>query len=199
MAPATVISPAVLRDPITKVPAVMTERSEAATVMVPAPPATLMDLAPLTSKETVPEAPALTEPEKETSFAVMEMGELVDEIEVEPALVTLPVPSVVMVTPVVPIAFAFRVIAPFEPDDVCRIKELPETRLEVVIVPLPVRVSIPLVEEMAPDVPIVAEAPVVVMEKLPPTVEVPSVTAPAFVIKAMPGFPVLALRIVAAV
>lgn len=72
--------------------------------MPPAPP-TEIDLLPLGKRVTVPDAPALTVPEKATSLAVMEIGALVDEIDLVAAFVTLPVPSVVIVTPVVPVAF----------------------------------------------------------------------------------------------
>lgn len=69
----------------------------------------------------------------------------------------------------------------------------------MVIFPLAVKVRVPLVETSVPDVPILAEAPVVVTEKLPPTVDVPRVTAPVFVIKAVLVPPVLTVRLEAAV
>lgn len=69
----------------------------------------------------------------------------------------------------------------------------------MVIVPLPVRVSVPFVEVTVPEVPIVADAPVVVMDKLPPTEDVPIKTAPALLMSAVPGLPVLALTVEAAV
>jgi len=52
---------------------------------------------------------------------------------------------------------------------------------------------------MAPEVPMLAEAPVVVTEKLPPTVDVPRVTAPALEMSAVPAPPVLAVSVVAAI
>jgi len=102
---ATVKPPVLAVVPTTRVPAVIAERSAATTEKVPPAPATEMDLLPFGSSVTVPVAPALTVPEKVTSSAVIDMGELVLEIDFDVALVTLPVPSVVMVTPVVPVAF----------------------------------------------------------------------------------------------
>lgn len=142
--------------------------------------------------------PLLTDPENATSFAVM-VTAIEEEIEVETALVTLPVPSVVIVTLLEPVALALRLTAPLEPDDVCNINVLADTVLDVVMVPLAVSVRLPKVDVIFPEVPIVAEAPVVVTEKLPPTVEAPSVTAPALVMVAVPGLPVLAVKILAAV
>lgn len=172
----------------------MADRSADWTLNVPPAEPTVIDLAPLGRRESVPE-PALTVPEKETSLAVMVIAELVLEIEVEPALVTLPVPSVVIVTPVVPVALALRAIEPLEPDEVCNTSELPEKAFEAVMVPLAVRVKVPLVDVMLPEVPIVAEALVVVIEKLPPTVDVPSVTAPVLLTSAVAEPPALAVRI----
>lgn len=123
--------------------------------------------------------PALTVPENATSFAVIVMAELVLEMEVEPALVTLPVPSVVIVTPLVPVALALRVMEPLEPEDVCNTNELPEKACEAVIVPLAVRVSVPLVDVITPVVPMLADAPVVVMERSLPTIDVSIIVAPA--------------------
>jgi hypothetical protein len=122
----------------------------------------------------------LTVPENATSLALIEIGALVVEIEVETALVTFP--SAEIVTPVGPVTLALSVTAPLEPDDVCKTTALPDRACEAVIVPLPVSVRVPFVEVIAPLVPMVAEAPVVVMERLPPTVEVPSVTAPVLLI-----------------
>ncbi len=157
-----------------------------------------MDFAPFGSNVTLL-VPALTAPEKLISLAVIEIAELVvDRVPVAP-LVTLPVPSVVIVTPLVPVAELLMTIAALEPDDVCSTNVLPEMALEVVIVPVAVRVRVPLVEVTVPDVPMVAEAPVVVMEKAPPTLEVPIVTAPALLTSAVPGLPALAVMVVAAV
>lgn len=184
--------------PIITVPAVILARSADVTLNVLPVLPTEMDLFPLGIRDTRL-FPALTDPEKLTSLAVIVIGAFVVDIEVEPALVTLPVPLVVMVTPVVPVALALSATAPFEPDDVCSTNELPDRVLDVVMVPLPVNVRMPLVEVMAPDVPMVAEAPVVVMEKLPPTVDVLIVTAPLLTMLAVPGLPVLALSSGAAV
>lgn len=176
----------------------MADRSADCTLKVPPAEPTVIDFEPLGSSVTVL-VPALTVPEKATSFAVMVTAELVLEMDVEPAFVTLPVPSVVIVTPVVPVALAFRVIAPLEPEDVWSTNALPERALEAVMVPLPVRVSMPLVEVMDPDVPMVAEAPVVVTEKLPPIVDVPMSKAPVLLISAVAEPPVFAVRVPAAV
>lgn len=127
------------------------------------------------------------------------MRELVEDMEVAPALVTLPVPSVAIVTPLVPVASALSTMPPLEPEDVCNIKELLDKALDAVMVPLAVSVSIPLVDVTAPDVPMVAEAPVVVMEKVLPTVDVPIMTAPALLTSAVPGLPELTVIVEAAV
>ena len=74
-----------------------------------------------------------------------------------------------------------RVIEPLLPDDVVSTRTLPEMSLDVVIVPLPISVRVPLVDVTAPDVAMVAEPPVVVIEKSPPTVEAARVTAPLLV------------------
>lgn len=197
-APETVKPPATLRLPITSEPAVTALMSAVVTVNVPAPPATVIDLEPFGMSETVP-FPALTVPEKATSLAVIVIAEFVLDIEVETAFVTLPVPSVVIVTPVEPVTSAFIVTAPLEPEDVCRVKALPKSTCELVIEPLPVRLSVPLLEVRAPDVPIVADAPVVVTEKLPPTDDVPISTAPVLLISAVPVPPVFAVMVEAAV
>ena len=89
------------------------------------PPAepTVMDLAPLGNKVTVPNPePPLTVPEKATSLAVMVTEVTKLEMEVEAALVTLPVPSVVMAI-LPPVALALRVMSPLEPEEVCSIKD----------------------------------------------------------------------------
>ncbi len=191
--PPIVRSPSCAPVPTTKVPAVMADRSDESTVNVPPAEPTVIDVVPFGRRETVL-VPALTVPEKATSFAVMVMAELVLEMDVEPALVTLPVPSVVIVTPVVPVAFAFRVIAPLDPEEVCNTKELPERALDAVMVPLAVSVSVPLVDVTAPVVPMVAEVPVVVMERLPPTIDVSIIVLPALVTKPAPLPPVLTLK-----
>lgn len=68
---------------------------------VPPAEATVMDLAPFGNSDTVP-LPAFTVPPKETSLAVMETAEFV--VAIEPLVcVKLPVPSVVIVTPLVPV------------------------------------------------------------------------------------------------
>ncbi len=125
--------PATARLPITNVPAVIAARSDAATVIVPAPPATVIDLLPLGVMETVP-VPAFTVPENVTSLAVIVIAVFVDDIDVAPALVTLPVPFVVRLTPFAPKMLLLAVMAPL--DDVTRDKVLPELRApETVILP----------------------------------------------------------------
>ena len=52
------------------------------------------------------------------------------------------------------------------------------------MVPLAISVRVPLLEVTVPDVPMLAEAPVVVTEKLPPTADVLKVVAPALVMNA---------------
>ncbi len=73
------------------------------------------------------------------------------------------------------------VTEPFDPTDVIKASALPDKVLEAVIVPLAVNVNVPLVDVMAPLVPRVAEPPVVVTEKSPPTEDAARVTAPALV------------------
>ena len=166
--------------PTTRVPAVIADRSDESTVNVPPAPATEIDLLPFGFSVTVP-VPAPIVPENATSLAVMVTAELVVLMDLVEALVTLPVPSVVIVTPVVPVTFWLSVTEPLEPEDVVKTTALPEMLLEVVMVPLAVSVSVPLVEVIRPLVPRVAEPPVVVTEKSPPTEEAASVSAPAFV------------------
>jgi len=83
------------------------------------------------------------------------------------------------------------VTAPLEPDDVCKTSELPESALDVVILPLAVNVSVPAVDVTVPDVPMLAEAPVVVTENAPFTVDVPSVRATALERKAVDALTVI--------
>lgn len=180
-APPTVNPPATVVLPIAKVLAVTAAMSDVVTLNVPPAEPTEIDFAPFGIRLTVPE-PALTVPEKVTSLAVMVIIWLpVDEIEVETALVTLPVPSVVMSTLTTLVALALRIMLPFDPEDVCNATPVdPERVLDAVIVPLPVRVRIPPAVT-TPVVPIVADAPVVVMERLPPTMDVSMIVAPALV------------------
>ena len=166
--------------PIVSVPAVIADRSAATTEKVPPAPATEIDLLPFGKRVTVP-TPALTVPEKVTSLAVMLIDAFVEEMDLVAALVTLPVPSVVMVTPVVPVAFWLSVTEPLEPVEVLKVKALPEMTLDVVMLPLAVRVKVPFVEVTFPLVPILAEPPVVTTEKSPPTEDAAIVRAPALV------------------
>ncbi len=124
----------------------------------------------------------------------MLIGALVEEMEVETALVTFPVPSAVIVTPLVPVTLLLRVISPLEPDDVVRRTMFPLGRPVTERVPLAVRLRVPLVETALLATFRLAEAPVVVTEKLPPTTDEPSVVAPALEISAVPGLLVFALN-----
>lgn len=85
-----------------RVPAVIALKSDDKTLNVPPAPATEIDFVPLGRSVTVL-VPALTVPENATSLAVIVIGALVLEMDLVAALVTLPVPSVVIVTPVVPV------------------------------------------------------------------------------------------------
>ena len=151
---AAIVSPPVCEVvPMIRVPAVKKVRSEGMTLKVPPEPLTEMDLAPFGSTDMVP-LPALSAALREISLAVIVIGELVvDRVPVVP-FVKLPVPSVVMVTPVVPVTAWFNVMVPFEPDDVCMFMAAPETALDVVILPLAISVTVPVV---------VVKLPVVVM------------------------------------
>lgn len=194
----TVIALPRVVEPMIRVPAVTAAKSAEAILNVPLAPAMPTVWVPLGLKVTLP-LPALMVPDKLTSLAVMVIAEFVEEMDVDTALVTLPVPSVVMVTLFVPVALALSVTLPFEPDDVCNTSVLPERALEAVIVPLPVRLSAPVADVTVPEVPMVAEAPVVVTVKLPPTDDVPIMSVPVSLMSAVPLPPELAVRVVVAV
>ena len=147
--PSTVKPPVFTVLPTTSEPAVIALKSAAVILKVALEPATEIDLLPLGSRVTVPLL-AFTDPLNCTSFAVIIMGELVELIAVEPAFVTLPVPSVVNVTPPVPDTFPFNVIDPLEPDDVCRVTVPAEIVLDVVIDPLVVNCTDPDAAVTAP-------------------------------------------------
>lgn len=186
--------------PTTRVPAVMADRSEDATENVPPVPPTEMDLAPLGLSVTVLPPVALTEPENVTSLAVINILQLPQVRLVDPALVTLPVPSVVIVRlPPLAVVSAFRVTLPFDPEEVCSTTDAPKRALDAVMVPLALKVRVAVEEVTEPEVPMVAEAPVVVTEKLPAIDDPPRVTAPALVISAVPVDVLLAVNVVAAV
>lgn len=68
----------------------------------------------------------------------------------------------------------------------------PDIMLLAVTLPVGVRVRVPLVEVIFPDVPMLAEPPVVATEKSLPTVDAESVIEPALVTKAVPEPPVVA-------
>lgn len=175
------------------VPAVIAERSLLVTENVEPVEPTEIALAPFGWSVTKL-VPALTVPENETSLAVMVIGEFVVLIDLVAALVTLPAPSVVIVTPPVPVTLPFKVIEPPEPEDVCRTTVFPDMvrGLKTVMVPLAASVTAPLVDVTFPVMPRVAEAPVVVTEKSPPTDEVVRKIAPALLMYAAPELPVLA-------
>lgn len=196
-APPTVKPPACDVVPTINVPAVMAAMSDAATENVPPAAAYEMDFAPFGISEMVP-LPALTVPENVTSLAVMVIGALVVDMALLTPFVTLPVPSVVIVIPVVPVALALRATVPLLPEDVVNNSALPDNALEAVRLPFVVRVSVPVLEVIAPVVVRLAEAPVVVKENVLPTVEAPILTAPAFVTKAVPELVVFTVRLVVA-
>lgn len=186
--------------PIIRVVVAIAARSAAVTEKVPPVPLTEMDLFPFGRRLTL--KPPTSVPENATSLAVIVM--LLLEICVETALVTLPVPSVVMfILPLFAVALALTAMVPLEPEEVVSVRVLPVDPamrvLEIVMLPLAVRDMLPRVVVIAPEVPKLAEAPVVVIDKLVPTVEVPRVTAPAFVISAVAGLPLLTVRMLAAV
>lgn len=200
-APATFTAPPMVKPPACdvvptiRVPAVIAPMSDAAIENVPPVEENETDFAPFGTRVTVP-LPALSVPERVTSLAVIDMGVLPDvEIALDAPLVKLPVPSVVAVIPVVPVAFAFKAMVPLLPDDVVNTRELPESALEAVRLPFVVIVSVPALDVMAPVVVRLAEAPVVVKENVLPTVEAPTLTAPALVTKAVPPLPEFAVRL----
>lgn len=144
--------------PITNVPAVIAAWSAAVTVNVAAPAPTLIDLAPLGCSVTVP-LPALTVPEKTTSFAVIVIGAFVVLMAVETALVTLPVVAVVIVTPVVPVALAFSCTSPLTEVAVLKLSRFDDKALLIVMLPAVEMSSVP----DAVTVPLVAKVPAAVV------------------------------------
>lgn len=169
----------------------MAARLDDVTLNVPVLAATATACAPFGSNATEPLDPALTEPEKITLLAVMAICEPLVEIEVDTALVTLPVPFVVMVMLFVAVTLALRAIVPLEPNDVWRNTSLPDTVLEVVILPAAISASCPFVDATVPEVPMLPA--VVVMVKLPPTEDVPRTTEVEVCTSAVP-VPVLTER-----
>jgi hypothetical protein len=111
-------------------------------------------------------------------------------MDVETAFDTLPVPSVARYTPSVPVALAFRVILPLEPDCVWNSSERAEKGLDPVILPLAVKFKSPLVDVTAPVVVMWADEPVVVRLRVCPVVDVPKATAPTLVMSAVEATPV---------
>jgi len=182
-------------EPTIRVPAVMAERSVDVTLNISPPPPTEIDLLPFGIRLTVPE-PAFTLPANDTSLAVIVMGELVEDIEVDTTFVTLPVPFVEMVTPVVPVAFALIAILPLAPEYVCKTSELPDTAL-LRLSPTALRVKVPFVEVIAPDVASENSELGAVMVKVLPTEEAPTVKVLVrlLIIKAVPGLPVFAVTV----
>lgn len=73
------------------------------------------------------------------------------------------------------------VIVPLDELEVVNTRAFPEIALDVVILPLAVKESVPLVEVILPLVAILAEPPVVTTVKLLPTDDAASVTAPELV------------------
>ena len=150
-APPTVMAAVCDESPIARVPAVIAARSAACTLNVPVAEATEMVLAAVFGVSVTVPLPALTLPENATSLAVMVIGALVDEMEVDTALVTLPVPLVVMVTPVVPVALAFRATRPLVEVAVLILSRFADKALLIVVLPaadmssVPDAVTVPLV------------------------------------------------------
>lgn len=97
--------------------------------------------------------------------------------KIESVLVTLPVPSVVILIPFVPEAVALTAIEPLEPDEVCKMRLLALIEFEVVMLPLAASVSVPPAP-IEPLVPMLAVAPVVVIERSLLIELKPIVTAP---------------------
>jgi len=127
---------------------------------------------------------------------------LVTEIDVGPLMVPEPVmvpePLALIETVVELVAVALTAMLPFVPEAVCKTIALPLIALEVVMLPLPVSVNVPVDDVRIPEVPMVADAPVVVTEKLPPTVDAPRVTAPALETSAVALPPALTVKLVEA-
>lgn len=114
--PPTVRLPATAREPITKVPAVMEERSLDSTLKLPEAEATERVALLFGMRETVPEPASMPLPPPaliSTSAAVIVIAAFVDSTMF--AMLTKPVPFVVMVTPVMPVARADNETLP-EPD-----------------------------------------------------------------------------------
>ncbi len=104
--------------------------------------------------------PDCTVPPNEISLAVIVIGELVEEIDVPKALVT--VAQQPMVTPLVPEALAFNVM-PAELAVDCKLSVLPDMAFDVVILPFAVSCKRPVFDFKAPLVVILAFVPVVVI------------------------------------
>jgi hypothetical protein len=160
--------------PITRLPLVMAARSEDRTLKVPLAEPTETDLEPFGCRVMVLFVPIIcSEPEKAMSLAVIVMGEEFAEMVVETAFVTVPVPSVVMVIEPPPKpapTLALSTIDPLEPEEVCRTASPVNDAVigfEMVIFPLAFKVKVPPPYVMFPEVPILADAPVVVIFKLP--------------------------------
>lgn len=148
-------------------------------------------------RETVP-VPALTEPLKAMSVAVMDMGAFVDE-SVTPGETVNNAEQQDAVTPFVPEAFALIVMVP-EPEVVCKLSVLLVIVLEVVILPLalsdtadagalmvPVVEILPLVETM-----LTVPAPLRLMPPAP-TVTLPPVNEMVSVVPEMADAPVFSV------
>lgn len=186
-------------EPTIRVPAVMAERSVDVTLNVSPPAPTEIDLLPFGSRATLPD-PAFTLPENPMSCAVIVMAEFVEDMEVETALVTEPLPFVEILTPVVPVALALIAMElPIAPllAVVDKTRALPETAFDIVKLALELRVNVPLVEVMAPDVPRSNSKLGAVMVKVLPTEELPTVKLDVkeLVINAVPGLPVFAVTV----
>lgn len=151
-------------------------------------------------KVTVPELPALNVGLPVSDRALAAPLDACTTIDGVPAPVPLKVPLplicklpvlVMDKAPELPVALIVLLFVTLPPLRVM-IVLAPDIMLLAVTLPVGVRVSVPLVDVTLPDVPMFAEPPVVVTEKLLPTVEVESVTEPALVTKAVPEPLVLA-------
>lgn len=169
-------------EPTIRVPAVIRESSPLSTLKVAPPPDIAMALLPFGTRVTVL-VPAFSEPLNNMSSAVTVIGALVVDIVLAEATESTPEPSVVMVTPVVPVrelpALELTRMLPLDPEDVWTIAAFPETACPIWMVPLIANVSVPLVEVTFPNVLRFPDAPVVEREKSPPTVDVSSKIGPA--------------------
>lgn len=146
-------------------------------------------------RATEPDAPALNVglPVKESVFVAPLLACSVTDAAPPPVALKVPEPAtgrlpvlVIESVPALPVDLIVLLFVSVPPLRAIVVLA-PDTRLLAVRLPVGVNVSVPLVEVILPDVPMFAEPPVVVTEKLLPTVDVDKVTEPALVIKAVPA------------